>query len=303
MSGKKFYTLHELRHWEDFAPQFDPPARLAVIGDPVAHSRSPQMHNAALTDRGINAQYIRVQIPAGSVAESLGLFARHGFIGVNCTIPHKFEALAAVEELDPLAETLGAVNTVAFRNGRLFGFNSDGPGFVKSAEEAFGIPLAGLRVLVIGAGGGAGQAVSLQCAISGCAEIVLVNRTVEKLQPLADACRRVSPAVSVKAIAFTPEALANAVPQVDLIVNATSLGMAGDESTVVEPSLLRANHLVYDMVYRAKGHTPLIGAAAERGARTCDGLVLLLHQGGVSFAHWFGSPAPLAAMRQGLLEG
>src|SRR6476619_751945 len=108
MSAQKVFTLDELRHWENIAPTLDPPAKLAVIGDPISHSRSPQMHNPALEARGIHAHYIRVHVPVGRVAESLGLFAQHGFLGVNCTIPHKFEALEAVDVVDGLAKTLGA---------------------------------------------------------------------------------------------------------------------------------------------------------------------------------------------------
>jgi len=302
MSTQAFYTLEDLRRWDEFAPQFTPPARLAVIGNPVAHSRSPQMHNPGLQARGIDAQYIRVQVPSGSVAEALGLFAKHGFLGVNCTVPHKFEALAAVEEVDPLAEELGAVNTVALRDGHFHGYNSDGPGFLKSAEEAFETAIYDLRVLVIGAGGGAGRAVALQSVIAGCKGIVLMNRTVEKIEDLATECRRVAPTTPVEVRAWTAEALAEVVPQVDLIVNATTLGMKDGDEEVLDRDLIQHSHYVYDMVYRAQGHTPLIEAARERGAKTCDGLLLLLHQGGVSFDHWFGHPVPLAEMREGLLS-
>ena len=302
MSAQPFYTLDDLRRWDEISESFQPPARLAVIGNPVAHSRSPQMHNAGLQARGIDAQYIRVQVNVGEVAEALRLFSQLGFIGINCTVPHKFEALAAVEEVDPLAEELGAVNTVAFDNGRPHGYNSDGPGFIKSAEEAFGASIYGLRVLVIGAGGGAGRAVSLQCAIAGCKSLVLMNRTVEKIQGLAAECSRVCPSITIQVKSWTSESLQETLPDVDLIVNATTLGMKEDDRLVLDPELLHPSHLVYDMVYRAQGETPLIEAAKKRGARTCDGLLLLLHQGGVSFDHWFGHPVPLAEMRQGLLD-
>src|SRR6188472_959065 len=100
MITKQVFTLDELRHWENVAPNLDPPAKLAVIGDPIAHSRSPQMHNPALAARGIHAQYVRVHVPRGSVKQAFGFFARHGFLGVNCTIPHKFEALEAMDAVD-----------------------------------------------------------------------------------------------------------------------------------------------------------------------------------------------------------
>ena len=126
------------------------------------------MHNPALAARGMDAQYIRVQVPPGSVKRALELFARHGFVGVNCTIPHKFEALEAMDEVDPLAAKLGAVNTVLIREGKLTGYNSDGPGFLRAVEECFGRPVRELRVLLLGAGGGAGRAVAVQCALEQC---------------------------------------------------------------------------------------------------------------------------------------
>ncbi len=301
MSDTNHYTLDDLRRWDEIAPTLHPPARVAVIGDPIAHSRSPQMHNPALRARGIEAQYIRVQVPPGRVAEALALFSGHGFIGVNCTIPHKFEALEAMDEVSPLARQLGAVNTVHLHQGRLTGWNSDGPGFLRSVEEAFGRTVSGLRVLIIGAGGGAGRAVAVQCALEGCPELVLANRTVEKLEPLLAECRPHAPASLIRPVAWTDEALAQVLPEIDLIVNATPRGMKDGDVPLFDPALLQPSHLVYDMVYRAGGVTPLIAAARQAGAATCDGLVLLLHQGAISFGHWFGEPVPLDAMRQGLL--
>lgn len=303
---KQVYTLDDLRQWESIAPKLNLPAKLAVIGDPIAHSRSPQMHNPALAARGIRGQYIRVQVRPGSVAEALGLFAQNGFAGVNCTIPHKFEALEAVHEVDDLAAKLGAVNTVAIRGSRLHGYNSDGPGFVASVQEAFGRGLDGLRVLILGAGGGAGRAVAVQCALGGCAWMVLMNRTPEKAEAIRT--ELMSPAFGsgqageVEVMPWRDDALKEVLPTVNLIVNASPRGMKPDDAQLFDPALLQPGHLVYDMVYRSRGSTPLITAAKSVGARTCDGLVLLLHQGAISFGHWFGEPVPVEVMRRALLE-
>jgi shikimate dehydrogenase len=300
MSAPLFYTLDDLHNWDQFATSLQPPARLAVIGDPIAHSRSPQLHNPALKARGIDAQYIRVLVSPGQVAEALQCFAKQDFLGVNCTIPHKFEALEAMDVLDPLALQLGAVNTVAIRDGKLHGYNSDGPGFLNSLREAFGRELKGLRVLLLGAGGGAGQAVALQCALAGCNSLALVNRTLSKIEPLAKECREVAPGLPVTLVPWTEETLAVAVAEADLIINATPRGMKAEDSPLFASTLLRPEHHVYDMVYRSSGQTPLIAAAQQQGAKTCDGLALLLHQGAISFEHWFGRPVPLQAMRLGL---
>ena len=290
------YTLADLDRW----PELDPPARLAVIGDPIAHSKSPQMHNPALAALGIKAQYVRVQVPAGHVAEAFRGFARNGFQGINITIPHKFEALDAVDVIDPLAKTLGAVNTVAIRDGRLHGYNSDGPGFLHSVKEAFGADIKDLRVLILGAGGGAGRAVAVQCALEKCQRLVLVNRTQDKVERLSAELAALE-GTSAEVSTWTDEALASVLPEVDLVVNGTSLGMKAEDAPLLPGGLLTARHMVFDMVYRPGGQLTALGAAAQQaGAHYIDGATLLLHQGAISFEHWFQRPAPLEVMRAGL---
>lgn len=293
-------SFDELMNWDAVAGRFVPPARLAVIGDPIAHSRSPQMHNPALQACDIVAQYVRVQVPAGRVQEAFRHFAACGFLGVNITIPHKFEALDAVDVLDPLARQLGAVNTLVIRDGRLHGHNTDGPGFLRSVHEAFGVEVKELRVLILGAGGGAGRAVAVQCALEQCPKLVLVNRTAAKVEALAAEVSNLSPSTQTTVIAWTDEAVAAEMEDVDLIVNATSLGMKVGDAPLVPAAALVARHRVFDMVYRAGGETPLIAAAQLAGAQVVDGLTLLLHQGAISFEHWFDRPAPLKVMREGL---
>lgn len=300
--SKACYTLEDLRNWASVSAEIDPPARLAVIGDPIAHSRSPQMHNPALKARGIHAQYIRVHVAPGSVAEALDLFAQHGFVGVNCTIPHKFEALEAMDELNGLAVALGAVNTVHLHDGQKIGYNSDGPGFLRSVEEAFGKSVKDLRVLIIGAGGGAGQAVAIQSALEGCPSLRLANRTVTKLAPLVKNCQQLSSTTQVTALTWSDEEISSILDDVDLIVNATPVGMKDGDGPLFDYQRIQPRHLAYDMVYRASSPTPFISAARAGGARTCDGLQLLLHQGAISFGHWFGEPVPLEAMRSGLMQ-
>jgi shikimate dehydrogenase len=287
-------------NWGAVAGRFVPPARLAVIGDPIAHSRSPQMHNPALKACGIDAQYVRVQVPAGQVPQAFRQFAACGFLGVNITIPHKFEALDAVDVLDPLARQLGAVNTLAIREGRLFGYNSDGPGFLRSVKEAFQAEVKDMRVLILGAGGGAGRAVAVQCALEECPKLVLANRTAAKAAALADEVTKLSPGTKTRVISWNDEAVSAELNEVDLIVNATSLGMKPADARLLRPGVLRSNHRVFDMVYRSDGETSLLADARAAGALAVDGLTLLLHQGAISFEHWFDRPPPLEAMREGL---
>ena len=293
-----FFTFDQLRAF----PVLTPPARLAVIGDPIGHSKSPQMHNPALQACGIDAQYVRVQVPVGRVQEAFALFVKQGFLGVNITIPHKFEALDAVDVVDPLARQLGAVNTLAIRDGKMFGYNTDGPGFLRSVKEAFGAEIKDLRVLILGAGGGAGRAVAVQSVIAGCRDLVLANRTEAKLSPLVEELRGATPwPARLQTCALDHDALAKHLSDVDLIVNATSVGMKPEDAPLLPTGALEPRHLVYDMVYRASGPTDLIQQATAAGARHADGMCLLLHQGAISFEHWFNRPAPLEAMRAGLL--
>lgn len=287
-------------NWNAVAGRFAPPARLAVIGDPIAHSRSPQMHNPALRACGIEAQYVRVQVPQGRVAEAFRQFARCGFLGVNITIPHKFEALDAVDVLDPLARQLGAVNTLAIRDGRLHGYNSDGPGFLRSVKEAFGVEVKDLRVLILGAGGGAGRAVAVQSALVGCRSIILANRTLDKALGVMREIREIGNVPMVGVVEMDDAHLAHQMSGCDLVVNATSLGMKSADAKLLPADAIEARHLVFDMVYRADGETPLLADARLAGAKTVDGLTLLLHQGAISFEHWFDRPAPLEVMREGL---
>lgn len=287
-------------NWDVVAARFTPPARLAVIGDPIGHSRSPQMHNPALLACGIAAQYIRVQVPVGQVAVAFRQFAACGFLGVNITIPHKFEALDAVDVLDPLARQLGAVNTLAIRDGRFYGYNSDGPGFLRSVKEAFGADIKDLRVLILGAGGGAGRAVAVQSALSGCQKLLLVNRSQAKAEMVAGEIHSLGSCSDATVVPWEDAALRDALARTDLIVNATSLGMKPNDAKLLPGDALQARHLVFDMVYRAGGETPLLTDARQAGAKTVDGLSLLLHQGAISFEHWFDRPAPLGVMREGL---
>ena len=277
-----------------------PAARLAVIGSPIAHSRSPQMHNPALAACGLDAQYVRIEVPPGVVARAFNEFRRQGFWGVNITIPHKREALEAVEFLDPLARQLGTVNTLAIRAGRFWGFNTDGPGFLRSLREAMSADPKGMSIAVLGAGGGAGRAVAIQCALAKCAELTLINRGQDRLRELAAELAQIAPACRLRCLTHEAANLRRAAEGADLLINATSLGMRDEDPVLYNAADLGTKPLVYDMVYRKTGPTALISAAIEAGCPHADGMSLLLHQGALSFEHWFERDAPLEVMRQAL---
>ena len=276
-------------------PRLSPPARLAVFGDPVAHSRSPQMHNPALLARGLDAQYVRLHVRPEEFAAAVRACRDAGFIGLNCTIPHKLAALEIADDLDPLARRFGAVNTLTFRDHRIIGHNTDGPGLQRAVEEEFARPLDSQRVLILGAGGGAGRAAAIQCALAGCPHLTLVNRTREKVDLLARELATFYPQDRL-ALQTQPD-----LSDIDLVINASSVGMNPGDPCLVDPLQIKPWHHVYDMIY-SPPETPLLAAARTAGARAANGLSMLLHQGAAAFEWWFGPPAPLDAMRRGLLE-
>jgi len=298
---KAVYTAADLENWDEIVADLEQRPILAVIGDPVAHSKSPQMHNPALRAAGIEGGYVRMHLRPEEVAEALPRMAEVGFLGINVTIPHKAAALAAATAVGPLPTMMGAVNTLRFGDGNMEGWNTDGPGFVRAVEESLGAKISDLRVAIIGAGGGAGRGVAVQCAAEKCPRLVLVNRTMSKVEELrAEITTLPEKSDTIELCRWDADSLRHGLSEVDLIVNATSLGMSQDDAEVIPSGLLKAEHLVYDMVYSG-GQTRLLADAEAAGAKGADGLPMLLHQGAIAFEHWFGKPAPLEEMRAGLL--
>jgi shikimate dehydrogenase len=298
-------SLPDVFHWNDLRRwTADAPLQLAVLGDPVSHSASPPMHMAALKACGLPHAYGRIHINPSDFKEAIHKLAALGFIGVNLTIPHKTAILPLLDAIDPHARIMGAVNTVVFNQGRLTGFNTDGHGLVRAISEDFGVALGDLRPLILGAGGGAGRAIALQCAIEGCSEIILVNRTLEKAKALAEEIQRLpcvscSPPKVIVLQSDSPELVMHA-PRADIILQCSSLGMSEGDPSPISDSLLRGGQLVYDTIYSRE--TRLVKDAKSQGIRTSNGLSMLLHQGALAFEIWFARTAPVDAMRNALLD-
>src|SRR5213596_968699 len=300
------YTLADLEHWSDVTRDIDPPVRLGVLGDPVAHSLSPQMQNAALGACDIHMQYARFHIRANELRSALLFLRRLHFIGVNLTVPHKIAAFAQLDDADESATRTGAVNTIRIRDEKLIGSNTDGEGFLRAIRSEFSIDLRDLRVMIIGAGGGTGHAVAWQCALENCERLVLVNRTLEKANALAEQLRPffsgprvLGPTARIEAVAWDEWAMRMQLADIDLIVNATPLGMNPSDHSPIPARLLAPHHIVFDCVYRPS-KTALLRAADEAGARGANGLSMLLHQGALSFSLWFNREAPIEAMRSAI---
>jgi shikimate dehydrogenase len=266
--------------------------RLGVLGWPVAHSRSPAMHNAALAALGMDGwRYQRLPLPTGLFAETTRSLHQAGFVGANVTIPHKHAALALADEASATATGIGAANTLTFAaDGTIAAENTDAPGLI----AALGLAPRGMRALVLGAGGSA-RAAAWALRESGASDVSVWNRTHERAQELASD-------LGVRAVREPGRA--------DLLVNCTSVGLeraAGLERSATEDEALNQLGLTFDQlgeysyvvdfVYRS-GSTPLLAAAREHGARTLDGLEILVAQGALSFELWTGRRAPLDVMRR-----
>lgn len=302
---KDVYTLADLDDPEVLNPAGAKPARLAVIGHPVAHSQSPQLHQPALDALGIEARYIRLDLAPGELTPAFAKMRALGFVGTNVTVPHKFEALEACSRLDPAAEAIGAVNTILFgEEEEILGFNTDGPGFVRAIREDFSVDVRDLKIMIIGAGGGAGQALATQCAREGCEQLVLVNRSLDKLEalceklaPLFNSDRLDGPGERLSALALDSPQLAEVAGHCDLLVQTTSLGLKATDPAPIPKNCLQPHHLVYDTIYEP-ARTRFLGLAEANGARIANGLSLLLHQGALSFEYWFPGTQPLEKMRR-----
>jgi shikimate dehydrogenase len=296
---KQVYTLADLSSRDLLDAGANKPARLAVIGHPIAHSASPKMHQAPLDEFAMPMRYIRLDIEPGQVDEAFTQMRTLGFIGCNVTVPHKLEAMEYCE-VHPDAAALGAVNTIRFDEDANRGFNTDGPGFARALEDDFKVPFASLKVAIIGAGGGAGQAIATQGCLSGVRDLVLVNRTVEKLGPLVGKLRLIRPETKIIAISFDDPALAEHCLGCDLIVNTSSVGLKESDPSILHAACLKKEHLVYDTIYQPPV-TPLLAAANELGCHTANGLSMLIHQGALAFQHWFPGTDPLPMMKRAIL--
>ncbi len=295
------FTASDLAGGGKIFRELAPPARLAVFGDPVAHSASPPMHNAALKARSLELQYVRIRVTPEELPQALRNLTSAGFLGASLTIPHKQAALPILNEVSLESRLMGAVNTVQVVDGKLRGHNTDGPGLSAAIREEFGIPLKELRVLILGGAGGAGRAITVQCALEGCPAITVANRKTEKGDALASEIMTAR-GVKVDSIALSTlssEALQSAVANSDLIINATPLGMKADDPSPLPDGLLTAKQLVYDTVYSG-GETALLKQSKMARSRCANGFSMLLHQGALQNSLWFGEPAPVETMRAAL---
>jgi shikimate dehydrogenase len=268
---------------------------LAIIGHPVSHSMSPVMQNAALRACGLNYIYVPFEVTPDSLGEAVAGLKALGVAGMNVTIPHKSEIMKYLDGLDESALAAGAVNTVNNESGHLIGYNTDGEGLVSSLAADLDFIPADRTILLIGAGGAARGALAALCR-AGARKVMVFNRTYGNAAELvASMSKRYS---NIQLQALADERAMNAeLPCVDLIINATSVGMKHENGLSVSLQLLPRTARIYDMVYVPE-LTGLLSEAAREGLRGANGLGMLAAQGERAFTIWTGVTPPSGLMRR-----
>lgn len=271
---------------------------LAVLGQPIKHSVSPAMHNAALAElarsdaRFASWKYFRFEVAPADLPRALPLLHAKKFRGLNLTVPHKILAVGHVAAIDPAAQTAGAVNTLLWTERGWHGHNTDGHGLACALRDDLGRSLAGAHVILLGAGGAA-RGAAVECLRRGCASLAIANRTPENLDGLLALLRPLAGPIPLTG--FAPHQPPADLPANAIVINATSAGLRADDPLPIDLSRLPRPAGVYDMIYNPP-QTPLLRAAAALGLPHANGLSMLVHQGARSLALWTGADIPVAAM-------
>ncbi|MBM7649964.1 shikimate dehydrogenase [Bacillus ectoiniformans] len=267
-----------------------------VIGDPIGHSMSPAMHNDAFERIGMDASYLPFHVTKENLADAVKGMKAIGVQGFNVTIPHKTEIIPLLDEVDPLASVIGAVNTVVREKGRFKGYNTDGLGYVRALRESFPGSIEDQRVLIIGAGGAA-RGIYYTLASEKVTQMDVANRTVDKAKQLSDACP-----YPVDGVSLTLEAAAAQLETYDIIIQTTSIGMApAIDQKPISLDRLKQGAFVSDIIYNPL-QTELLKEAEERRAGTQNGIQMFVHQGALAFEKWTGVYPDVKRMEELVLK-
>ena len=272
---------------------------VGVFGHPVAENPTIVMQEAGFAARSLHWRYLTIEVRPEQLADAMRGLRAMNFAGINLTIPHKVAVIQHLDGLSPEAELIGAVNTVVREGHQLIGHNTDGQGFLRSVREDAGVDPQGKRVVFLGAGGAA-RAMSVELALAGAAHVTVVNRTANRGRELVRLLNERTPAQAE----FVPWQGAYIVPaETDILVNATPIGLfpAVEALPAVHMASIRPDLLVCDVIPNPP-RTAFLRAAEQRGARTLDGLGMLVYQGAIAFQMWTGVEAPVEVMRRALEE-
>jgi shikimate dehydrogenase len=274
-----------------------------LIGYPVAHSLSPRMHRAAFDALGIEAHYVLWETEPDRLVKRIASLRFAEILGANVTIPYKENVVSLVDECDPLAARIGAINTIVNHGGRLVGYNTDAPGFIRALTEFAAFDCPGKKVVILGTGGAA-RAAAVGLLENGIGEVTLLGRNEKHIQNLLRHHRKLIAKMDVTtrvsgALLGSPEA-SRFLSTSDLLVNATPVGLKADDATLLfDVNILPTTALVMDMIFNPP-LTPLLRAAQAHGCQVLNGLSMLLYQGALAFELWTGRPAPIEVMQRAL---
>ncbi len=271
---------------------------LGLIGYPLGHSLSPLLHNHSLMENGLNYVYLSFPIEPDNLEKGLEGLKALKFRGVNVTIPYKERVIPFLDEFDQVAEEAGAVNTIVNNEGILTGYNTDITGFIRMLEDDGKFKIKGKRAVIIGAGGAA-KAVGIGLLSRRIKEIYLLNRTLGRAENLISVWKQKYPQIKIVSGELIPEIYIPMLKKADLLVDTTPVGMEPDVEAepVIMPEVLHSNLLVVDLVYNP-AETTLLKAGKKAGARTLNGLGMLLYQGSESFKLWTGIEPDLDSWRK-----
>jgi shikimate dehydrogenase len=271
---------------------------LGIFGDPIQHSLSPRMQNAAIQAGNLDAVYVPFRVTREQLCDAVRGIRAMGIRGVNLTIPHKEAACDLIDELDEQAQLTGAINTIVNDDGRLKGYNTDGQGLLKALKHELGIEVSGRRIMLLGAGGACRAALVALCQ-SGAAWIGIANRTRERAEALIAELAEHFKGTTLASFSLSAS-LAGCCPEpVDLLVNTSAVGLKGEAFDFPATGCVRPGGSVYDMVYAAEP-TPLVRDALQAGFAAADGLGMLAGQGEIAFQLWFDKAPQKQVMRQTL---
>jgi shikimate dehydrogenase len=271
----------------------------AVLGHPIGHTLSPIMHNSSIASLGMDAIYLAFDAPPAKLMDILKSMRDMGFGGVNLTVPLKEVAFRGVEQLDESAKIAGSVNTIEFlENGEMCGHSTDGFGFVTAIREAFDTTPAGKSIFVLGCGG-AGRAVAITCAAEGAAKIILSDIDDSRAAKVAEEIKEMFPTVEVESAGSDKADWIKAAEAVELIIQATPVGMKPEDTPLLTSTAFSKDQMLFDLIYMYP-KTGIMSEAAAAGAKTANGLGMLLHQGARSFKIWTGITPDTEAMRTAL---
>ncbi|MCG9129536.1 shikimate dehydrogenase [Candidatus Poribacteria bacterium] len=291
---------------------------VGVIGSPINHSRSPQMHNAAFLKAELDYVYVPFHVSANEIHQAINGFKAINVVGINVTLPHKQSVIPFLTTISREAELIGAVNTLTFTEDGIHGENTDAPGFIKAMNEN-NVPIPiGKDVVVLGAGGSA-RAIVVALALAGVNSITIVNRTIHKAITLAEDltknivkkiddedidqdkhCQKKSYTNNISAIGYDDKHLPDAITNCAMLVNTSSSGMDESQPLLINQDWLQSQTIVYDIVYTPP-ITKLLKAAMEIGCPTIEGIGMLIHQGAIAFERWTGVQPCVKTMKKALL--